>query len=125
MFERTTFKTVALPAAGQSAVTAALRFTPGPLKVEINLSLEALPNLVNTKKATVTLEHADTEGGSYSTLETVGNMVVTGPSSGGSAAKTWRLYIPPVRKLWVRAAVAVEASGGDNTAKKLTFAVVL
>jgi hypothetical protein len=125
MLERQTIKSVALPAAGASASTAAIHFGTSDLgsACKIKLSLEALPSLVNTKKATVTLTECDTEGGSYTTLETVGNMAVTGPSSGGSAAKEWELYLPPVHKAYIKAAVAVESAGGDNTAKTLTMAV--
>jgi hypothetical protein len=123
MKERTTIKSVALPAAGASASTAAINLGTSDLgdSIKLGVELEALPNLANTKKASVVLEHADTEGGSYSAVETVGNMAVTGPSSGGSAAKGWEFYPPIVRKPWLRATVSVEASGGDNTAKKLTL----
>lgn len=125
MRERQTIKSVALPAAGSSASTAAIEVGVSDLgsACRIALDLEALPNLANTKKASVVLEHADTEGGSYSTLETVGNMSVTGPSSGGSAAKSWKLYLPPVHKAWIKATISVDGSGGDNTAKNLTMAV--
>lgn len=123
MKERTTIKSVALPAAGASASTGAINVGTSDLgdRLIFGVELEALPNLANTKKASAILEHADTEGGSYSTLETVGNMSVTGPSSGGSAAKIWELYLPPVHKAWVRATFSVEGSGGDNTAKKGTL----
>lgn len=125
MLERQTIKSVALPAAGSSAATAAINVGVSDLgsAARLQLALEALPNLANTKKATVTLTESDTEDGSYTTLETVGNMAVTGPSSGGSSAKTWELYLPPVHKAWIKANVAVETSGGDNTAKTLTMAV--
>lgn len=125
MLERQTIKSVALPAAGAIASTAAIQFGTSDLgsACKIKLSLEALPSLVNTKKATVTITECDTEDGSYTTLETVGNMSVTGLSSGGSPAKDWEFYLPPVHKAFIKAAVAVEASGGDNTAKTLTMAV--
>lgn len=117
-------KTVALPAAGNSASTGAIQVGNGNVgdRVEFLFEYPALPNLVNTKKVTTTFEHSDTEGGSYTAIEGTGNMVITGPASGGSPAKTFGVFIPRRHKAWVRATVAVEAAGGDNTASSLTFA---
>lgn len=125
MRERSSIKTVALPAANASASTAALRIPLGPHRgaFEFHLELPATPSLVNTKKITVTLEESDVEGSGFAAMPTTGNMIVTGPASGGGLAALFRLYCPPVHKEWVRATVAVETGGGDNTAKSLTFAI--
>lgn len=127
MRERTSIKTVALPAAAASASTAALRIPLGPHRgaFEFHVELPATPNLVATKKITITLEESDSESTGFAALPTVGNMIVTGPASGGGLATLFRLYCPPVHKEWVRATVAVESGGGDNTAKSLTFAADL
>lgn len=119
-------RTVALPAANAAALTAAVdlgseRVGPVGPPLEVHLSLPALPNLADTKKATVDLYDCDTLGGSYAPVATTGNMSVTGVSTSGSAAATWRLYLPPHTRRFVKARVAVEASGGDNTAKTLTL----
>ena len=129
MLERQSIKTVALPAAGATAVTASLDFgsaNPGPQQGNgrILLRLPALPNLVSTKKVTVDLQHS-ADDVSFENIPGTGNMSVTGPTSGGSAAQDFRLYLPPQFKRYVRASVAVEAAGGDNTAQFLTLALEL
>jgi len=58
-------------------------------------------------------------------MPTTGGMSVVGASSAGAAAKLFRLYLPPVHKAWIKGKVTVQASGGDNTAKKLTLAIDL
>ena len=127
MRERTTLKTVALPAANASAVTAVLDFgaaLPGPQKIEVSLELPALPSLVDTKKVTLDLEQSD-DNSTFAVIPGTGNMSVVGAGGAGAAAKTFRLNLPPVFKRYVRAKAAVESGGGDNTAKSLTFAVEL
>lgn len=125
MRERQTTVTVALPAAGSTALTSALRVPLGPHRgaFEIHLELPDLPALADAKTATVTLVEADTEGGSYSAVPTVGNMILTGASGAGATGKLWRFYLPPVHKEWIKGSVAIQSSGGDNTAKSLTLAI--
>lgn len=127
MREFNTMKTVALPAAGSSALTAAIDVGTGPQRAsfEVHLELPALPSLADTKKATVELFECDTEGGTYAAMPGTGGMSVTGESSAGSGAKLWRLYLPPIHKRFIKGKVTVEASGGDNTAKALTLAIDL
>lgn len=127
MRERQTIKTIALPAANASAVTPALDFgtaLPGPQKIEIALELPALPNLADTKKCIVDLEHSD-DNSTFVVIPGTGNMSVVGVSTSGAAAKTFRVYLPPVFKRYVRAKATVEASGGSNIAQSLTLAVEL
>lgn len=127
MRELNTIKTVSLPAAGSSAQTDPIDVGTGPQRgnFEVHLELPATPSLADTKKITLTLEECDTIDGSYTTMPTVGNMSVTGASSAGAAAKLFRFYLPPIHKRFIRGAAAVEASGGNNTAKKLTLALDL
>lgn len=119
-------RTVALPAANASALTAAVdlgcdRAGPVAHPLEIHLSLPALPSLADTKKVTVDLFDCDTLNGTYAVVPTTGNMSVTGVSTSGAPATSWRLYLPPNTRRFIKARVAVEASGGDNTARSLTM----
>lgn len=119
-------RTVALPAAAASALTAVVDLgadRAGPLghTLEVHLSLPALPNLADGKSVTVNLQDCDTEGGAYATIPTTGTMSVAGAGGAGAAAKTWRLYLPPHTRRYLKAQVSVEALGGDNTAKSLTL----
>lgn len=127
MRERQTIKTVALPAAGASASTAALDFgaaLPGPQKIELALELPALPNLANTKKCILALEDS-ADNVTFAAIPGTGNMEVVGAASAGSAAKTFRVNLPPVFRRYVRATATVEADGGSNVASSLTLAVEL
>jgi hypothetical protein len=116
----------ALPAANANNLTDVIDFgvespfggVQAPLRIEI--AVPALPNLVNTKQAVFQVMDCDTEGGTYAEVETTGNMKVTGPSSGGSSAKTWKLYVPPLIRRYVKVKCSVDASGGDNTASSYT-----
>lgn len=119
-------RTVALPAANAAALTAAVDLggvEAGPLAnpLEVHLSLPALPSLVDTKKATVDLYDCDSEDGSYTVIPGTGNLSVTGAGGAGAAAKSWRLYLQPHTRRFVKARVAVESGGGDNTALSLTL----
>jgi hypothetical protein len=127
MREFNTIKTVSLPAAAASATTDPIDVGTGPHRAnfEVHLELPATPSLANTKSITLTLEECDTIDGSFTTVPTVGNMSVTGANSAGAAAKLFRFYLPPIHKRFIRGKAAVEASGGDNTAKKLTLALDL
>lgn len=127
MRERSTTKTVALPAAAASAVTTALDFgtaLPGPQKIELFLELPALPSLADTKKCTLDLEQSD-DNNTFAVIPGTGNMSVVGAGGAGAAAKTFRVLLPPGFKRYVRAKAAIDAVGGDNTAKSLTFGVEL
>jgi len=127
MRERQSIKTIALPAANASAVTPALDFgtaLPGPQKVELALELPALPSLADTKKCTLELEDS-ADNATFAVIAGTGNMSVVGAGGAGAAAKTFRVYLPPVFRRYVRAKATVDAVGGDNTAKSLTLAVEL
>lgn len=117
---------IALPAAAASALTALVdlgadRVGPVAHPLEVHLSLPALPSLVADKKVTVDLCDCDTSGGTYTPIPTTGNMIVTGGVGNGAAAKSWRLYLPPDTRRYVKAQVAVETGGGSNIAQSLTL----
>jgi hypothetical protein len=127
MRERQTIKTVALPAAGATASTAPLDFgtaLPGPQGKGFELVVEvpALPSLANTKSATVTIQDS-ANGTDYAAIPGVGTLVQTGAGGTGAAAASLRIHLPPVIRRYVRASIAVEADGGNNTARTLTMAV--
>lgn len=127
MRERQTIKSIALPAAGASAVTASLDFgtaLPGPQKITLALELPALPSLANTKTATLEVEDS-ADNSSFAPIPGTGNMSVVGAGGTGAAAKIFRLNLPPVFRRYVRAKATVQADGGDNTAQSLTLAVEL
>lgn len=124
MQERTTIRTKALPAANATAYTDPYDFgtsKPGPQGIRLSVSLPDLPDLVDTKKVTVIPQDSD-DGISYATLETLGNMIVTGAGGVGASAKKWEFYLPPVFRRYVRFGFNVETGGGDNTAKSATVA---
>ena len=122
-------KTVALPAANATAATASLDLKssqPGPMPaLQVEIELPALPALVDTKKVTVNIQQSADDGGSdaWAVIPTTGTMVLTGAGGVGVAAKTWTFTLPRDVKRYIRAHVAVENGGGDNTAKSLTFAL--
>lgn len=124
--DETMKRTVALPAAAAAALTSSVDLggdRAGPLghTLEVHLSLPALPSLVDAKTVTVDLYDCDTEDGVYAVVPTVGNMVVTGAGGAGAAAKSWRFYLPPDTRRFVKARAAVLTGGGDNTAKSLAM----
>lgn len=122
--ESYSYRTVALPAAGASAVTGALDLGPGGGRnmeqAILTLALPATPSLANTKSVTVTVTECATVGGSYTTVPGYGNMSVTGAGGAGAAAETWSLRLHDHVLQYVKISVAVEASGGDNTGVTFT-----
>ena len=122
----------ALPAAGASATTEAFDFehrSPGEMDgVEAAILLPALPNLAATKAVTVTLEHS-ADGVTFTPTDPAITTKVVGVAAGegveaGGAEKEVRFRFPPLTHRYVRLAIAVEASGGNNTAKEITFALL-
>lgn len=124
--DETMKRVLALPAANAAALSAVVdlgadRVGPVGANLEVHLSLPALPSLVDAKTVSVDVYDCDTEGGSYAVIPTTGNMVVTGAGGVGAAAKSWRLYLPPDTRRYVKARAAVLTGGGDNTAQSLTM----
>lgn len=119
-------KTKALPAAGASALTDAIDLGVATadklgLPKKVRFSLPALASLADDKNCTVELFDCDTAGGTYAVVPTTGNMAVTGAGGAGAAAKAWEFFLPPHCRQFVKGKATVDASGGDNTAKSLTF----
>jgi hypothetical protein len=119
-------KTLALPAAGASAFTEALDLLQGPdqeAHFEVELTLPDLPSLADAKSVTMTLKDSE-DGVTFNPVAALAPLTVTGAGGNGSAAVTRKLRIPSDTKRYLRADVAVEAAGGDNTAKAFTLALV-
>ena len=119
-------KTLALPAAGASGHTDTLDLLQGPdqeAHFEVELSLPALPSLVDGKSVSVTLKDSEDDV-TFNAVAALAALTVTGSGGNDSAALTRKLRIPSNTKRYLRADVEVEAAGGDNTAQRLSLALV-
>ena len=119
-------KTLALPAAGASGHTDTLDLLQGPdqeAHFEVELSLPALPSLVDGKSVSVTLKDSEDDV-TFNAVAALAALTVTGSGGNGAAAVTRKLRIPSDTKRYLRADVEVEAAGGDNTAQRLSLALV-
>jgi hypothetical protein len=121
-------KTKAYPAAAATATSDAIDLldsTPS-LKLrnaEIEVALPAVAALVDTKKATATIQHSD-DNSSFAAVDTLATVIQTGAGGAGAAAVTKRFKASADLKRYVRLSVAVESGGGDNTAASSTLSVV-
>lgn len=123
-------KTVALPNAAATTTTAALYLEGGggahlAGKAYIGIEVPATPTLANTKTITVAITECATLGGSYTPAVGYGNMVITGPASGGGVATKYKLAIHPGTLPYIKATFTGVASGGDTSGVTATFAVVI
>lgn len=119
-------RTLALPAAGASASTAPIDLTSvlqaeSPFEVEVRV--EALPNLAAGKSATVTLEDS-ANGSAFAAIAELAPLEITGGVGGGAAAASLRVRLPAAARRHLRATAEVEADGGDNTAASLSLALI-
>lgn len=118
-------KSVALPAAGATAVTPSIRLDTGPHveRFEGLLSIPATPALVDAKTVTVTMQHSDDDV-TFTAIPELATLVVTGAGGAGAAASERSFRFPGDVKKFVRASAAVQAAGGDNTAVLLSFSLL-
>ncbi len=119
-------KTLALPAAGATAVTEAFDLMQGPYQeseFDVEVSFPALPSLADTKSATATLEDS-ADGVTFAAIAALAAFKVTGAGGAGSALAVRKLRIPSDTRQYLRANVAVDAAGGNNTALKFSLALV-
>ena len=118
--------TVALPAAAATATTDPFNLIQKPpheCHFEVELALPALPSLADTKKATVTLEDSEDDT-TFATIAALASLEVIGAGGAGASTITRKVRLPSDVRQYIRAKVAVEAAGGNNTAKSLTMALV-
>ena len=119
-------KTIALPAAAGTAHTDTLDLLQGPSQeahFEVELSFPALPGLANGKTASARLEDS-ADGVTFAAIAALEPLVVTGAGGNGSDLAIRKVRIPSDTQRHLRAAVSVDADGGDNTAKKFSLALV-
>ena len=119
-------RTVALPAAAATATTEPFNLTQKPpheCHFEVELTLPALPSLADTKKATVTLEDSE-DGITFAAIAALASLEVIGAGGAGASTVTRKVRLPSDVRQYIRAKVAVEAAGGNNTAKSFTMALV-
>ena len=119
-------RAVNLPAAGGEASTTPLDLTQGPPQedcYELEVHVPALPSLADGKSATVILEDS-ADAVSFVTIAALASIKVTGAGGAGAAELSRRVCLPAMTRQHVRATVAVDAAGGDNTAKQVTMAML-
>lgn len=118
-------KTKALPAANAANFTDALDLESrvlGPVAdfVELEISVESLPALVDDKSATFTVKDS-ADGVNFAAIPGVGNLVLVGAGGVGVGASKLRVRLPGTTRRYLRLDAAVEAAGGNNTAKFYTL----
>lgn len=121
----------ALPAANATNTTNSIDTGPRadsqviqPDSPEIEVSVPALPNHVNTSLI-ITLDLYDSADNSSFTE--VGPRIqcrIPGVATTGSAAQTFRFRLPATTRRYVRWLQSVPATDGDNTASSVTYAVI-
>jgi hypothetical protein len=82
--------------------------------------IPALPNLADTKKLTVKVQDS-ADNSSFADVDPLIQTTVTGSGGAGSSAKTVRFRLPPTARRYIALNLAVDASGGDNTASSVIF----
>ncbi|XHR27544.1 MAG: hypothetical protein ACFUZC_16560 [Chthoniobacteraceae bacterium] len=110
-------RSIALPAAGASAYSASIDVGTGPHveKIEFRVEIPATASLASGKNVTAKLQ-SSSDDSTYTDIAELASLVVTGASSGGGAAALREYQLPTSALRYVRLSVAVDASGGDNTA---------
>lgn len=91
--------------------------------VAFEVVIPALPSLADAKALTVKVQDS-ADDSTYADIDPLISTSVVGVSTSGSAAKTVRFRLPPTAKRYIQLNLAVAASGGDNTAKSVTFSVL-
>ena len=86
--------------------------------------IPAMPaNTDNTKTATLTLQDS-ADGTTFANVAPLVQAQIVGVTSTGSAAVTYRIYLPPGIKQYVRFAQNVVTGGGDNTGVSVAYALL-
>lgn len=120
--------TKALPAANASNYTDSLdlgQVNGGEIEnINLVVEVEATTTLVATKTITLTLKDSDDDS-TFAAVAGVAALTVTGKEDNGSAAFELRLRLPPDTKRYIRLDAAVAASGGDNTGKNYSLAILV
>ncbi|HEX4638990.1 MAG TPA: hypothetical protein VH170_05845 [Chthoniobacterales bacterium] len=119
--------TKALPTAGASNQSSSIDLAtinagrvPG---VELLIDLPATPNLADTKKVTLTLKDS-ADNNTFAAVTDVPGQVTTGAGGAGGAAINYQFKLPIGLRRYIQLDQAVDAAGGDSTAKSGTLSVV-
>lgn len=120
-------KTKALPAAAAANFSTSIdlgqkNLGPSADFIEVEISVEAMPSLVDTKTATLTLKDS-ADDSTFAAIPGVATIVQTGAGGAGAAAASRIIKLPPGTRQYLRLDAAVESGGGDNTAKSYTLKV--
>lgn len=106
----------AIPAAGATVTSSSLNMGTGRKAEELALGVDvpALSGLANTKNVTFTVLHSD-DNVTFVAVPDLAYQVVTGPSSGGSAATRLRWSFPTLGKQYIAIQAVADASAGTLT----------
>lgn len=119
-------KTKALPAAAASNNTDSLDLQNVDASfesIEVEISLPALPSLVDAKTVTVTLKDS-ADDVTFAAIPELATLVVTGAGGVGASAARRVVRLPSSARRYLRAYVDVLAAAGDNTAKSLSLSLL-
>ena len=119
-------KSKALPAAGASASTNSIDLQAVDAsfeRIEVEVSIPALPNLADTKTNTTTLEDS-ADDSTFAAIAGLATLVQTGASGTGAAAASRTVRLPSGTRRYLRATCAVTSAGGDSTAKSVTLSLL-
>lgn len=121
-------KTKALPAAAAANYSNSIDLgstTLGPVadEIELDISIEATPALVDDKTITLTVKDS-ADDSTFTAIPSLATLVQTGAGGAGAAAASRRLKLPPSCRRYIRLDAAVLTAGGDNTAKSYTLKVL-
>ena len=119
--------TKALPAAAATAYTDALDLGQTKVQsleaVEFEISVPALPALVEAKTLTVSVQDS-ADGTTFAAVDPAITTVITGGTGGGAAAKDVRFRLPSQTRRYVRLSLVVLTGGGDNTGVSATLSAL-
>lgn len=88
------------------------------------ISLPLCDSLANAGTIACELTHCATSGGSYTTVEGYGNMIVTGAGGTGSPADDFEMPIAPHILQYVKAKFT-QTGTGDNSDETASFEVLI
>ncbi|MEN6628163.1 MAG: Bbp16 family capsid cement protein [Sulfuricella sp.] len=119
----------ALPAAAANNDSASIDLgntTPGVVAdaIEVEIALPALPDLVEAKTVTCTLQDSANDS-SFTAITGLSTFVVTGGTGNGAPAATRVVRLPSSVRRYIRVNTAVLTAGGDNTAKSVTLSLLV
>lgn len=115
----------ALPAANASAVTdsvdlGAAEVGPVGANLDVVIEVEATTTLVDTYAISLTLEDS-ADNSTFAPVVGGPTYTVIGVTGNGSAAASFRGYLPPNTRRYLRAKAAIPTSAGSNIAKNFAL----